>query len=693
MKNKFLLITLFICLISVLSCKFENSDAECGNDNQVSENYYVNFINNSSYSVSVYLSNSRTPENFFVEIPANSQEKKELSFLGEETRTFFFVYNLNFGVKDFSFPYYDDDSYKVVSVNKKEINNCKIDENPISKKNLSFIFLKNSTNSAIYLKNGSEPLFPYNSEVKFVTCEDIGGYVIDDEDNSENLSLPLGDIKIHVGGGNIFADFPSFDYKLGFIYHITCTPEGAKLTSINHLDKTEHELTYKNEIDYHWSICNICGFETEPENHKFSLLQVDDIYHWYSCICGLDENSKLEHHYTFYYDENYHWKVCDCGLGREKIEHKFTVIYDNQFHWSTCLCGFISKKSQHTLGNWQKIDGEDIKKCSLCDFTVTADENTHVIYSVSDLQNIKNNNISFAIFELANDIDGGGQLWTPIDTFYGTLVGNGYYIKNFNINQISSLDNNTTYCGFFYKNNGNIKNLFFKNIMVNATFEYKTSDWRYVNVGAVVAANYGEINNVHLSNISIKSNLNHKSSESFNNVKYINIVGGIVGKNYGNITFCSIRQSSISASTDSKKNWCDSSTWAGGLCGENTKDCTNLLSIETRVSATTKGGYNWLTGNDGHLKCYAGGIFGFIKGNGNNSKIFSYNNFKPQTYLFDHDDCNNIEMIENSGYIYGGNEQDEPDAYHSNDLNSYYTMINSWPNWSVTDTDIENYID
>lgn len=698
MKNKFLLITSFICLISVLSCKFENPDAECGNDNQVSENYYVNFINNSSYSVSVYLSNSRTPENFFVEIPANSQEKKELIFLGEETRTFYFVCNLNFGIKDFSFPYYDDDSFKLVSVNKNEINNCKIDENPISKKNLSFIFLKNSTNSAIYLKNGSEPLFPYNSEVKFVTCEDIGGYVIDDEDNSENLSLPLGDIKIHVGGGNIFADFPSFDYKLGFIYHITCIPEGAKLTSINHLDKSEHNFSYQIDDEFHFESCSICEFETEPENHKFSLLQVDDINHWYTCICGLeDENSKLEHQYTSYYDENYHWNVCECGLGKEKIEHKFTVIYDNQFHWSTCLCGFTSKKSQHTLGNWQKIDGEDIKKCSLCDFTVTADENTHVIYSVSDLQNIKNNNTSSAIFELANDIDGGGQLWTPIDTFYGTLVGNGFSIKNFMINQESSLDNEIAYCGFFYKNRGTIKNIFFKNITVDAYFEYFTSDWRKVNVGTVTGINSGTIKNVHMENIQISSVLNHQKNQD-KTPHQLNIVGGIAGISKGIISYCSVKNSEISASTSAKKNRCDTSSYAGGICGDVQNVIDNVLVVTTSVATHSEGGFmdGWFTGDDlddGILKSYAGNVFGTVNSN-NVSKVVSYNSDAIATT---YDISYNPTSYKNSDKIAGINKEKITSKYslQASDLNSYSSTINSWDGWSVdvTNNNIENYLD
>ncbi len=698
MKNKFLLVTLCVCLICVLSCKFENPDAECGNDNQVSENYYVNFINNSSYSVSVYLSYSRTSDNFFVEIPANSEQKKEIDFLGEETITFYFVYNLNFGFQDFSFPYYDHNSFEVKAIKKNKTVDCIIDEVSIDKKNSSFVFITNNTTSDIYLINADSPICPYDVDNKFVTTGTVALYVIDNKNDSHNLSLPLDNITIRCGGDKFNIDFPELNYKLGFVYNITCTNKGAILTSIKHLDNSEHNFNYHIDDEFHFESCFICEFETEPENHKFSLLQVDDVYHWYSCICGLeDENSKLEHQYTSYYDENYHWNVCECGLGKEKIEHKFTVIYDNQFHWSTCLCGVTSKKSQHTLGNWQKISGEDIKECSSCDFTIIADENTHVIYSVSDLQNIGSNNTTSAIFELANDIDGCGQTWLPIDTFYGTLVGNGFSIKNFMINQESSLDNETAYCGFFYKNRGTIKNIFFKNITVDAYFEYFTSDWRKVNVGTVIGLNSGTIKNVHMENIQISSVLNHQKNQD-KTPHQLNAVGGIVGINKGIISYCSIKNSEISASTSAKRNRCDTSSYAGGICGDVQNVIDNVLVVATIVSTHSEGGFmdGWFTGDDlddGILKSYAGNVFGTVNSN-NVSKVVSYNSDAIATT---YDISYNPTSYKNSDKIAGINKEKITSKYslQASDLNSYSSTINSWDGWSVdvTNNNIENYLD
>ena len=169
--------------------------------------------------------------------------------------------------------------------------------------------------------------------------------------------------------------------------------------------------------------------------------------------------------------------------------------------------------SEHKLGNWQRVDGKDVKCCTECEFSITADSNTHIIYSVSDLENIRNSNTSGSIFELANDIDGFGQYWSPIDIFYGTLIGNGYSIKNFNINQTSSLDNQTVYCGFFCKNQGTIKNIFFKNITVNASFEDLTSDWRYLNVGTVAGLNLGVLENVHLEESLMRLSYKKKAAD------------------------------------------------------------------------------------------------------------------------------------------------------------------------------------
>ena len=378
-------------------------------------------------------------------------------------------------------------------------------------------------------------------------------------------------------------------------------------------------------------------------------------------------------------------------------KYECSIHYDENYHWNVCTCGKKTEnKTKHIFSNWKKLNGKDIKKCSSCDFTITADENTHIIYSVYDLLNIEYNNTTSAIFELANDIDGGGQTWTPIDTFYGTLIGNGFSIKNFIINEESSLDNETAYCGFFYKNRGTIKNIFFKNITVDAYFEYFTSDWRKVTVGTVTGLNSGTIKNVHMENIQISSVLNHQKDKE-KTPHQLNVVGGIVGVNKGIISYCSIKNSEISVSTSAKKNRCDTSSYAGGICGDVQNVIDNVLVVATIVSTHSEGGFmdGWFTGDDlddGILKSYAGNVFGTVNSN-NVSKVVSYNNSDAiaTTYNISY----NPTSYKNSDKIAGINKEKVSSKYsfQAIDLNSYSSTINSWDGWSVTDNSIENYLE
>lgn len=348
MKNKFLLVSLLIFVICVLSCKFENPIDEGGN-NKEADKYYVEFENNSCYSVSVYLSYSRTPENFLFEIPANTQQKKEFDFLGEEIRTFYFTYKLNFSSDDLYYPCYDEKSFKVVSIRKNKTNNCIIDEILMTGKKLSFIFLANGTTSDIYLMRGDSSLCPYNDDVKFVSTGNSALYVIEEEGNSKNLTLPLTDIKIFSGGANLIGNLPVFEYKLGYIYYITCTNREVVLSSISHLDKTDHNFVYQHEKDKHWQECD-CGYRSEKMNHNL----------------------------VYQSESDKHWQECDCGYITESIEHLFILQNDDECHWQECDCGYIKDKSEHEFCNWkitlnptETVKGEKSRDCSECLYTET----------------------------------------------------------------------------------------------------------------------------------------------------------------------------------------------------------------------------------------------------------------------------------------------------------------------------------
>lgn len=360
-------------------------------------------------------------------------------------------------------------------------------------------------------------------------------------------------------------------------------------------------------------------------------------------------------------------------------------------------------------------DGKDISVKSI-DLGINPKDNNglpiYVISSAEDLKKLSNYNDVNSTFELTQNIDGKNTVWNPINTFKGTLIGNGFSISNLKINSESELDKEVrkhniqelgsgytyyqpAYCGFFYKNNGVIKNIFFKNITVNAYFEYQTDNWRHVYVGSIAGQNNGTIKNVHLENINITSTLNHQKNKNGTPLQ-MNITGGVVGENKGNMSFCSIRNSEISASTSAKKNRCYTSTYVGGICGELSYYADNILSISTSVNTHSEGGFmdGWLTKddlNDGILRSYAGNVFGFGNENNEITRIISYKGKQSaSTYAISH----NPTEEKKTGYIEASNITTQNYTYTISNLEQLeFHPILEWENWSILGDAPENYMD
>ena len=341
MKKNYLFFFFIISLF--VSCEFQKSIE--GDDYFVERK--IKFINNSTYVVSVYENSLQESNNFLLEIPSNSI--KEIAWKKENTK-FYFAYNVDFGIENFSYQYYVKNSEDNESFNEKA-NEYIIDE--IYIKDLSFLVLKNNLPFEFCLKSDTNDLCDHLCDNNGIV--EIGEkvvYLISDEKSVQDQAIPpslLSNDKLKIDGKKSFP-LPKLDYKLGFIYNITCTEEGAKLTSINHLDKTEHELTYKNEVDCHWSICNICGFETEKETHLF-------------------QNKN---------DDVSHWQECDCGYKTESTEHLFQNKNDDVSHWQECFCGYKTESTEHEFCNWkitlnptETVKGEKSRDCSECLYTET----------------------------------------------------------------------------------------------------------------------------------------------------------------------------------------------------------------------------------------------------------------------------------------------------------------------------------
>lgn len=337
----------------------------------------------------------------------------------------------------------------------------------------------------------------------------------------------------------------------------------------------------------------------------------------------------------------------------------------------------------------------------------------YTISSVEDLKNISKYDDVDATFELTQDIDGAGATWKPISTFSGTLQGNNFSIENFYINSCSALGDEEpcgrqfgsgssfsteycrpAFCGFFYENNGKINNIFFKNITVNATFEYQTDDWRYVYVGAVAGRNDGIITNVHLENIIISSKLNHQKNQN-GTPHQVNLTGGFFGRNNGKMSYCSIKNSEIKASTSAKKNRCHTSTYVGGICGKLSYDVDNILAISTFVTAYSEGGFmdGWFTSddlNDGILKSYAGNLFG----DGSIYDVSRVLTYKGSQSATTNAISNNPTEENKTGSFDAIGDLSANEAFSIWNLQDLENSpILDWENWSIQDGNPENYLD
>lgn len=166
--------------------------------------------------------------------------------------------------------------------------------------------------------------------------------------------------------------------------------------------------------------------------------------------------------------------------------------------------------------------------------------------------------------ELANDIDLGGEEWTPIGTqshkFQGIFNGNGHTISNLKIN--SSNSENSGFFGF--TTNGEIKNLTFNNADVVG----------YLNVGVVAGCPYTS----KYSNIKLTGDIK---------VSGYAYVGGMFGKNaYADLTDLTIDANAGSyVKADSQKY----RTYVGGIVGfmgEGNQTVMNVISNISVIGST-----------------------------------------------------------------------------------------------------------
>ena len=199
---------------------------------------------------------------------------------------------------------------------------------------------------------------------------------------------------------------------------------------------------------------------------------------------------------------------------------------------------------------------------------------TKAVSTVEELKALANES---GTFMLTNDIDLSGIEWKPIENFSGTLLGNGFSIKNLTINAIDESN-----LGLFASLDGyaKISNLKIIDAKITARGEGSTA--------GILAG----INNGRIENVSVEGEIS---------VKYYTNVGGIAGQNLGSIT-SSVNYAVVSGKTN-----------VGGISGY-----LNLASSESINNSVNEGEINGKTG--------VGGIAGFLTSSTSNMSLTNIKN-------------------------------------------------------------------
>ncbi len=222
------------------------------------------------------------------------------------------------------------------------------------------------------------------------------------------------------------------------------------------------------------------------------------------------------------------------------------------------------------------------------DFSAPLTQNTTIYAYFSDLKPISTAEELKAIgdnsrgnFYLTNDINLGGEVWTPLVGFAGEFDGRGYKIHNFIISETES-------AGFFTTNSGTIQNLTLSDFVLTVSV---VDTYIAFEAGALVGTNEGVIENCHITDAVATYH-----GYSVHEVIYSSFVGGLVGSNSGTILDSSTNIKIACCAESHANNGAYNSytasggaqLWVGGAVGKNSGTIINVTA-NTSIDATAKG--------------------------------------------------------------------------------------------------------
>ena len=222
-----------------------------------------------------------------------------------------------------------------------------------------------------------------------------------------------------------------------------------------------------------------------------------------------------------------------------------------------------------------------------------------------------------ANYHLTADINLGGEIWTPVESFSGILNGNGFTVRNFTL----SATKHVSHFGFFGRMSGTVQNLSFADFTLNVSvgttaemaigafagsnegriYNCRLSDGVFqvtfsvpehycdLQVGAIAGASYGTVEDAE-NTVNIKTTVSHtfNSSAMFDETYASDYnVGGIVGYNGGTVQGC-VFSGAIEHYAETRaggERYLNDHSQIGGLVGENRG---RVLNSYATVTATVK---------------------------------------------------------------------------------------------------------
>lgn len=301
--------------------------------------------------------------------------------------------------------------------------------------------------------------------------------------------------------------------------------------------------------------------QTYGGSYKASRVQGDGFITISSCDASGNIKGYLE-----FIVENTYGKYEISGKILEKKNNGDLTISINPGQWIVQPNGYTALESMEV-----KIsDDYQSLRCTKYSMSWSAGENDEfAIQTPEDLSKLVG---SSATYQLKNDIDMSGISFSPIEGFTGTLMGNGYSIKNLTI------DASVSNVGLFSNLEGTVINLKIEDAEIVVS-------GRNENIGILCGTLTGEINNV-----SVSGNVTADKSSG------VGGVCGLVSRNTSHILKDIVNNASVTGLS-----------YVGGCFGKVKEEAQNSTQEQTLELLNLKN-----NGTVTAIEDYAGGITSYI---------------------------------------------------------------------------------